>query len=57
MEKGKRAAPKNELIKKLSSALKADLKIMFDLADISKKNNLNPDIEEYIIKTFQAYCL
>ena len=49
MEKGKRTAPKNELIKKLSSALKADLSLMFDLAGNSKKT-VAPDIEEYIIE-------
>ena len=46
MEKGKRAAPKNELVKKLSSILKADLTLMYDLAGISK--TIAPDIEEYI---------
>ncbi len=47
MEQGKRTAPKNELVKKLSSILKADLSLMFDLAGISKKT-IAPDIEEYI---------
>ena len=47
MEKGKRTAPKNELVKKLSSILKADLTLMYDLAGISKKT-IAPDIEEYI---------
>ena len=47
MEKGKRTAPKNELVKKLSSILKADLSLMYDLAGISKKT-IAPDIEEYI---------
>ena len=49
MEKGKRTAPKNELIKKLSSALKADLSLMYDLAGNSKKT-VAPDIEEYILQ-------
>ena len=37
MEKNKRAAPKNELIKKLSIILKADLELLYDLAGNSKK--------------------
>ena len=36
-----------ELVKKLSSILKADLTLMYDLAGISKKT-IAPDIEEYI---------
>ena len=47
MEKDKRAAPKNQLIKKLSTILKADLELMYDLAGDSKKT-VPPDIEEYI---------
>ena len=47
MEKDKRAAPKNELIKKLSNILKVDLKKLYDLAGNSKKT-IAPDIEEYI---------
>jgi L-glutamine-phosphate cytidylyltransferase len=47
MEKDKRAAPKNELIKKLSNILKVDLKILYDLAGNSKKT-IAPDIEELI---------
>ena len=47
MEKDKRAAPKNQLIKKLSTILKADLELMYDLAGDSKKT-IPPDIEEYI---------
>ena len=47
MEKDKRAAPKNELIKKLSAILKADINIMHDLAGSSKKT-VAPDIEEFI---------
>ena len=47
MEKEKRAAPKKQLIKKLSSILKADLELMYDLAGNSKKT-VASDIEEYI---------
>jgi L-glutamine-phosphate cytidylyltransferase len=47
MEKGKRAAPKNELVKKLSIMLKADLNYMYDLAGNSKQS-IASDIEEFI---------
>ena len=47
IEKEKRTAPKNELIKKLSTILKADLNIMFDLAGNSKKA-VASDIEEFV---------
>ena len=47
IEKNKRTAPKNELIKKLSNILKVELKILYDLAGISKKT-IAPDIEEFI---------
>ena len=47
MEKGKRAAPKNELVKKLSKILKADLNLLFDLAGDSKQS-IASDIEEFI---------
>ena len=47
MEKDKRAAPKNDLIKKISIILKADLNLLYDLAGYSKKA-VAPDIEEYI---------
>jgi len=47
IEKNKRAAPNNELIKKLSKILAADLTTLFDLAGVSKKT-IAPDIEEYI---------
>ena len=47
MEKDKRAAPKKKLIKKISSILKADLELMYDLAGSSKKT-VASDIEEYI---------
>jgi choline kinase/DNA-binding XRE family transcriptional regulator len=47
IEKEKRTAPKNELIKKLSTILKADLNIMYDLAGNSKQT-IASDIEEFI---------
>ena len=47
IEKDKRAAPKNELIKKISTILKADLKLLYDFAGKSKKT-VAPDIEEFI---------
>ena len=47
MEKDKRAAPKNSIIKKLSTILKADLNLMYDLAGDSKKS-IAADIEEFI---------
>ena len=47
MEKGKRAAPKNELVKKLSTILKADLNYLYDLAGNSKQA-IASDIEEFI---------
>ena len=50
IEKNKRTAPKNIIIKKLSLILKADLDLLNDLAGNSKKS-LAPDIIEYIEKT------
>ena len=47
MEKGKRAAPKNEIVKKLSKILKVDLNLLYDLAGSSKKT-IASDIEEFI---------
>ena len=47
MEKNKRAAPKNSIIKKLSTILKADLNLMYDLAGDSKKS-IAADVEEFI---------
>ena len=47
IEKNKRAAPKNDIIKKLSIILKANLNILNDLAGISK-NTLPPDILDYL---------
>ena len=49
MEKNKRAAPKTELIKKLSVILKADLDLLYDLAGNSKKA-IAPDIVDYVEK-------
>ena len=47
IEKGKRAAPKNELVKKLSNILKVDINLMYDLAGNSKKT-IASDIEKFI---------
>jgi len=47
IEKDKRAAPKNDVIKKISSILSIDLDFLNDLAGNSKKS-LAPDITEYI---------
>ena len=47
IEKEKRTAPKNELVKKLSVILKADLSFMYDLAGESKQS-IASDIEEFI---------
>ena len=49
IEKNKRSAPKNDIIKKLSLILKVDLDLLNDLAGSSKKT-LPPDILEYIEK-------
>ena len=49
IEKNKRAAPKNEIINKLASILKADLDLLNDLAGNSKKT-LPPDVLDYIEK-------
>ena len=49
IEKNKRSAPKNNIIKKLSLILKVDLDLLNDLAGSSKKT-LPPDILEYIEK-------
>ena len=56
IEKDKRAAPKNILIKKLSSILKADLDLLNDLAGKSKKT-LPPDILEYLEKNSKSISL
>ena len=47
IEKGKRSAPKQIVIKKLSKLLKIDINKLNDLAGISK-GNVAPDIREYI---------
>ena len=47
IEKNKRQAPKQIIIKKLSKVLKINLEDLNDLAGISK-GNLAPDVEEYI---------
>ena len=49
IEKNKRSAPKNDIIKKLSSILKVDLDLLNDLAGSSKKT-LPPDIIDYLEK-------
>ncbi len=47
LEKGKRSAPKQIVIKKLSKLLKIDINKLNDLAGVSK-GNVSPDIGEYI---------
>ena len=47
MEKNKRAAPRSDLIEKLSNILKADLNLLNDLAGNSKKT-IAPDIIDFI---------
>ena len=47
IEKEKRSAPKQIVIKKLSKLLKTNINILNDLAGISK-GNVAPDIGEYI---------
>ena len=49
IEKNKRSAPKNNVVKKISSILKIDLDLLNDLAGKSK-NTLAPDIIDYIEK-------
>ena len=49
IEKNKRAAPKTEIIKKISLTLKADLDLLNDLAGKSKKT-LPPDINDFLEK-------
>ena len=49
IEKNKRTAPKNELLKKISTILEIDLRILYDLAG-SSKNKIAPDIEEYVME-------
>ena len=47
IEKNKRSAPRNEIIKKISIKLKTDLNFLYDLAGNSKKM-LPPDIINYL---------
>jgi len=56
IEKNKRSAPKNDIIKKLSLILKVDLDLLNDLAGISK-NTLPPDILDYIEKNPEIISL
>jgi choline kinase/DNA-binding XRE family transcriptional regulator len=56
IEKDKRSAPKNEVIKKLSLILKVDLDLLYDLAGNSKKT-LPPDILDYIEKNSEIISL
>ena len=49
IEKNKRTAPKKELIKKLSTILEINLRLLYDLAGNSK-NKIATDIEEYILE-------
>ena len=56
IEKNKRSAPKNDIIKKLSLILKVDLNLLNDLAGISKKT-LPPDILDYIEKNPEIISL
>jgi L-glutamine-phosphate cytidylyltransferase len=56
IEKNKRSAPKNDVIKKLSLILKVDLDLLNDLAGISKKT-LPPDILDYIKKNPEIISL
>ncbi|MBT5214418.1 MAG: helix-turn-helix domain-containing protein [Pelagibacteraceae bacterium] len=56
IEKNKRSAPKNNIIKKLSSILKVDLDLLNDLAGSSKKT-LPPDIIDYLEKNTKIISL
>jgi transcriptional regulator with XRE-family HTH domain len=56
IEKNKRSAPKNNIIKKLSLILKVDLDILNDLAGSSKKT-LPPDILDYVEKNPEIISL
>jgi choline kinase/DNA-binding XRE family transcriptional regulator len=56
IEKNKRSAPKNNIIKKLSLLLKADLDLLNDLAG-SSKNSLAPDIIDYLEKNPRVISL
>jgi choline kinase/DNA-binding XRE family transcriptional regulator len=56
IEKNKRSAPKNDIVKKLSLILKVDLDLLNDLAG-SSKNTLPPDILDYIEKNPETVSL
>jgi L-glutamine-phosphate cytidylyltransferase len=56
IEKNKRSAPKNDIVKKLSLILKVDLDLLNDLAG-SSKNTLPPDILDYIEKNPKIFSL
>ena len=56
MEKNKRAAPRLDLIKKLSTILKADLNLLNDLAGNSKKT-LAPDVIDFIKENPKAISI
>ena len=56
IEKDKRSAPKNDIIKKLSGILKADIDLLNDLAGKSKKT-LPPDIIDYLEKNPKSISL
>ena len=56
IEKNKRSAPKNNIIKKLSLLLKVDLDLLNDLAG-SSKNSLAPDIIDYLEKNPRVISL
>jgi L-glutamine-phosphate cytidylyltransferase len=49
IEKGKRTAPKLSVIKKISIILSIEIKLLNDLAGISKKT-LAPDVNDFIVK-------
>jgi len=56
IEKDKRTAPKNDVIKKIASILKTDLNLLNDLVGNSKKD-LAPDIIDYIKKNPEIVSL
>ena len=56
IEKNKRAAPKSNIIKKISAILKIDLNLLNDLAGISKKD-LAPDVTDYMQKNPEIISL
>ena len=56
IEKEKRSAPKQPVIKKISSLLKTDIDYLNDLAGLSKKE-VAPDISEFIAENSQIASL